>query len=540
MQVVKVERADHHGIIAGVIHDLGIIDFVNDRLGIDSDEKVTAGEALAAMIINGLGFTDRPLTLAPQFFANCPLDLLFNKAITANELNRFKLGRTLDRIHGYGCDLLFSELALKACKQEGIDTRFGHLDTSSFSLTGQYLPDSEENAVLVTHGHSKDHRPDLKQVVQELMVSSDGGVPMLSKVWDGNTSDSEIFRKRSEALVASFKSGDGPQVIVADSKLYSKKNMENLANLPFVTRIPDNNALVLEKIRQSIIDNNWMIYDEKRRYRIFEVEHYDVKQRWIVVQSQEAENRSEQTIKRQTEKEKELISKELFHLQAQRFACPDDAKRDLDKKAKKWKYHLLGKIELIEHRRFNSKGRPSNTAITERIEYQILAETQLNEAIIKEIIQERSCFIIASNTDNIISDKDIIEIYTKQNGTVERGFRFLKDPLFFVSSLFLKKPSRIEGLLIVMTLALLVYAIAERRLRKMLNDAKETIPNQINQPTQIPTLRWVFQLLDGINRVTVCIGEEIHQIWQGITELRRKILLLFGKKVMNIYQISSS
>jgi transposase len=51
---------------------------------------------------------------------------------------------------------------------------------------------------------------------------------------------------------------------------------------------------------------------------------------------------------------------------------------------------------------------------------------------------------------------------------VEGGFRFLKDPLFFVSSLFVKKPTRIQGLLMVMTLALLVYAVAQRRLRQEL------------------------------------------------------------------------
>lgn len=76
MEILSVERADHHGIVAGVIHDLGIIELINDRLGIDSDEKVSAGEAVAAMIINGLGFTDRPLSLTPQFFVNCPMDLL--------------------------------------------------------------------------------------------------------------------------------------------------------------------------------------------------------------------------------------------------------------------------------------------------------------------------------------------------------------------------------------------------------------------------------------------------------------------------------
>ena len=118
--------------------------------------------------------------------------------------NRFKLGRTLDEVHAYGCDLLFSELALAVCAQEGIDARFNHLDTTSFSLTGDYVPDSDEHAIAITHGYSKDHRPDLKQAVLELMVSQDGGVPLLSKSWDGNASDTQIFQERAQALMATF------------------------------------------------------------------------------------------------------------------------------------------------------------------------------------------------------------------------------------------------------------------------------------------------------------------------------------------------
>jgi transposase len=62
----------------------------------------------------------------------------------------------------------------------------------------------------------------------------------------------------------------------------------------------------------------------------------------------------------------------------------------------------------------------------------------------------------------------------------------------------------------VMTLALLVYSVAQRRLRQQLVHLHETVPNQINQPTVSPTLRWVFQLLDGIHRVRVTVQGQIH------------------------------
>src|SRR6058998_1134426 len=192
MALVHVERLDHLGLIASLIKDIGLIDMIDTRLVPDNQEEITPGEAVAGMILNGLGFANRSLSLTPQFFANKPLDLLFREGICAEMFNRFKLGRTLEEVHAYGCDLLFSELALAVCGQEGIDQRFNHLDTTSFSLTGDYVPESDEQAITITHGDSKDHRPDLKQAVLELMVSQDGGVPMASKCWDGNASDSHI------------------------------------------------------------------------------------------------------------------------------------------------------------------------------------------------------------------------------------------------------------------------------------------------------------------------------------------------------------
>ncbi len=167
MDVVTVERLDHLGIISGVIKDLGIVDMIDARIVPDEQEAITTGEAVAGMILNGLGFSNRPVSLTPQFFSNKPVAHLFRDGVTADHFNRFKLGRSLDKIFGYGCDMFFSEIALAVCQHEKIDLRFNCLDTTSFSLTGTYVPESDEQAITITHGYSKDHRPDLKQVVLE-------------------------------------------------------------------------------------------------------------------------------------------------------------------------------------------------------------------------------------------------------------------------------------------------------------------------------------------------------------------------------------
>ncbi len=96
------------------------------------------------------------------------------------------------------------------------------------------------------------------------------------------------------------------------------------------------------------------------------------------------------------------------------------------------------------------------------------------------------------------------------------------------------------GLLMVMTLALLVYSIAQRRLRKSLAAQNETLPNQINQPTKTPTMRWIFQLMDGIHYVTLTINGVAQKIIQGWTDIKQKIICLMGKSIMQIYGLNDN
>ena len=130
----------------------------------------------------------------------------------------------------------------------------------------------------------------------------------------------------------------------------------------------------------------------------------------------------------------------------------------------------------------------------------------------------------------------MLSVYKAQGVTVERGFRFLKDPMFFADSLFLKKPQRIMALLMVMGLALLIYALAERKLRQQLKAEEQTIPDQKGKPTQTPTMRRVFQMFEGIDILVISVANRL--IRQEVLNLRpvhHQILALLGPPVKNIY-----
>ena len=91
----------------------------------------------------------------------------------------------------------------------------------------------------------------------------------------------------------------------------------------------------------------------------------------------------------------------------------------------------------------------------------------------------------------------------KGQQTTERGFRFIKDPLFFASRVFLKNTKRIMALAMIMTLALMVYSLGQRQLRQSLKLTNSHLPNQKGKPTARPTLRWILQCFQSVHLVFV-------------------------------------
>ena len=125
---------------------------------------------------------------------------------------------------------------------------------------------------------------------------------------------------------------------------------------------------------------------------------------------------------------------------------------------------------------------------TKALEHNGLVKSVCDELGIKELVDN----LLQPNSEMKLSHGEILNYY-KDQGKVERGFCFLNDPLCMADAVFLKKESRIRTLVVIMCLCLLVYAIAEKKLRKILVETGNSIPSQINRPTQKPTMKWTFK-----------------------------------------------
>jgi transposase len=146
------------GLVAGTCRELGIAKYVDTIIPPDPQQKVTTGQAIVAMIINGLGFSNRTLYLFPQFFEKKPVDILIGKGLTAEDLNDDTIGRSLDRMFSYGCTELFSSIAFYATEKEQVNKKFGHLDSTTFSLYGDYKSSEEEGAASLMEYQRKNGR----------------------------------------------------------------------------------------------------------------------------------------------------------------------------------------------------------------------------------------------------------------------------------------------------------------------------------------------------------------------------------------------
>jgi transposase len=175
------ERLDHLGLVAGVCEEIGLAAY-RDRLAGETKHHVSMGTATVAMILNGLGFSNRRLYLVPQFFANKPVERLLGPGIEAADLNDDCLDRTLDWLYAQDPTQVCAGIATQARKIFGVSARQVHVDTTSFAVSGADAGDesaeSEASVIAITYGYSRDHREDLKQWMLALATTHEGEVPL--------------------------------------------------------------------------------------------------------------------------------------------------------------------------------------------------------------------------------------------------------------------------------------------------------------------------------------------------------------------------
>ena len=166
----RSEVLDHLGLVAGMFDELGIGHVIDQATQQNPERRdVTTGEAVKAMVLNGLGFVNHALSLVPRFFQNTPTSWRISPRMVPARLNDEALGRALDTLYDYGVTELSSLIAATAAERLGLAPTFAHLESTSFHVDGRYNSDETPDAQVVhmTRGSSRDQRPALHQVMLE-------------------------------------------------------------------------------------------------------------------------------------------------------------------------------------------------------------------------------------------------------------------------------------------------------------------------------------------------------------------------------------
>jgi transposase len=504
------ERLDHLGIVAGVCQEIGLASWL-DALEPEKRQQVSVGTATVAVVLNGLGFSNRQLYLVPQFFANKPVEHLLGSGMTAEMLNDDCLGRTLDWLYAHDLTKLFAGLASRARQIFGITAKQVHVDTTSFSVSGEYARAEADNetVISITYGYSRDHREDLKQWMLALATTHDGDLPLFMQPLDGNSSDKVSLIATVMAIQRQMREAhEEASVYVADNGVYSETNITQLnqAGVKWVSRVSE----TLSEAK-AIVQKGSEIWQQSKDGTVHwfsrELMLPQGHERWVVVYKQSSLQRAQQTLHRLVSKAQTTWEQKCWHLGNRRFACEADARTAALREFKEKPAWLDMQSDLVAHPQYEGRGRP-----------------------------RKACWIVGTNVleQAHLSDEQLIGTYKAQGGA-ERGFRFLKDPLFLASSVFVKKPERIMALSFIMVLCLLVYRLAEVRVRSRLAETEQTIPDQVHKPTTHPTMRWIFQCFEGIELLHVHTAATSLTLVLGLQSVHRLILQLLGPLYEQIY-----
>src|SRR5258707_1835227 len=320
------------------------------------------------------------------------------------------------------------------------------------------------------------------------------------------------------------------RIAVFDSGGYSEANMKsyNEANIWWISRVPETSTAAKRALEEG--DEQWQaLSDGSGEYVVRTMELPQGKERWVIVRPYAQLQATQQQMEKQVKKTQQAWEKRLWHLSTHTFGCETDARTAWEKALKGKPSWLIATFTLNAQQQYEQRGRPKKEASAAQTLWSLIPTLAVDQAEVTALARKKAAFIVATN----ILD---VQRLSHEQGGVERGFRFLKDPVFLASSVFVKKPERVIALSLVMVLCLLVYRLAEQLLRRQLVVTQQTVPNQINKPTNRPTMRWIFQCFEGIDLLHIRHGPSpAVALVLRVQPLHQQVLSLLAPAFEDIY-----
>jgi transposase len=521
-EVVEVKRLDHLPLVGAMLRELAVKETLDALIPPHERNQVTVGECVEALVLTILT-GEHALSRVAEVLAGYDLEVIFRRPMDAAHFHDNRLGRALDALWGIGLDRLYGAVISQAIQRYALDLARLHTDATSLKLYGAYARDDE--GPRVTYGYSRDHRPDLKQLLFGLTVTADG-VPVWGHITDGNESDSTEHRFHITQLRQHLPDLGEP-LLVADSKFFAGQTMALAAahRFRFVTLVPQTVSLRQELVDSPELEELPLLWEQPGRHH-GEREQYrgasvvgpyrwqtatggteELSLRWLVVESTQLAKAKASRLTAARQAEQGMLATLQQQWQRRTFACEADAQQAAAlclRELRLHSHHLTYTVSpgWVPTKRAARGRPPRDVPRPQRQVWRVMWQVQeATEAISRRAQRERR-FVLVTNVLEAqqLADAELLHAY-KGQPAAELRFKWAKNPAA-IAPIFLETPTRIAALGCVYLIALLVYTLVERHVRKALVERGETLPDR-PAPSQRPTARTVFQLMRNIAVVTL-------------------------------------
>ena len=461
-------------------------------------------------------------------------DGLADEPLKASLFNDDRLGRALCALFDSDRHSLMTEVSCNAIRVHKLLTDEIHNDSTTITFIGNYK-NPDPDAVKLTHGHNKDFRPDCKQLVFGLNITSDGHVPLSYKLFDGNTSDDVTHIPNWNGLRTLLEKEDF--IYVADCKLCSHKNITHIAQNGgfFITIVPKDRKEVKQFLKQ--LKNNdiefkdaYQVESSRKKGKLNIFKTYEAgrtKKGFRIIWVHSSSKQEDDQVRRQKKIDKAMVALEELSskLNAYHLKTKKEIRTAVDSICKGIKEFLDVKI-LTERKQIKVKispGRPSLKSVYKnKWEFTHSIQWELNKQALLEASKTDGIFPLITNT--ALEACEVLKKYKNQPFLEKR--LYTKKTVLEVAPVFLKKEKRIEAILFLYFVALMIVSLIERKIR--MNMAKENIeklpilPQAMN--SKKPTwnnIRYFFRNVhySEILRNGVCIQSMV----KGLSDLHKQI-----------------
>lgn len=536
---VEVKDVGNLALVAGAFDHFGLEELIDLHIGkIGSHVKVNCGAIVKAMVCQLLNVPYQSLNGTSEYYQNKPADVLLgNKGITHEALNRATIARTLDTIYDYGCERLFLQCSAMVAAKMGVKITSAHIDSTSFHYDG-VTHEEPKSVIQLLLGYSRDHRPDLNQVITVMLCDELTKIPLIQKTVSGNVNDNKSFydvvRDHLPLVREQFKD---LRYLTGDSALCTGKILADagMQKIYIVTRVPDKLAFVKDLYENTQISEMEKIDPNDPECLTFgkwcgtqKIDGTTVK--LLLINNQALRSQKLHTLEKQAEKELASTVAALKKLSTKPCKCEPDATKAIAELEKKLKFCTLSNIVYTNVEKAPHRGRMKEGETKVVVGVKASADVSINHELIDQALEKSMMFVIATtDLERDWTMADLLRIYRKQS-VVETGWKVLKCKKFFVDALYLQLPSRISALMWLITLGLLIFAATEYEVRKVMEQKKLTIPTVDHRRREgRPTLMRLFQYIANTGIHLTMIRKMGSVTISGLTQDLKQILNALGK-----------